>query len=441
MRRGVAVREKVTVSGVEGSNGKPTSSERRETEAYSQTVQRAFHPDHAVLVDFAEPTDCLLYKTPLAEPQTDGTGHGSEGGRTQAKRRLELDIGDHQYIQDVGRTSRAKRSPASLADRKTKAPKSPPDRTRFDTSLCLLTRKFLQLLAHSRDGVVDLNTATVELGVPKRRLYDITNVLEGVHLVKKSSKNNIQWLGCQLSVDSNQVRYRDTAREIQELIDKESKLDELIQSGTRQVHQLSQDKHSGRFAYLTHEDVKMIPSLTEQTVIVIKAPANTKLEVPHPDESLQVHLRSTQGPIEAFLCSDDSFPSDVVSGTITNICHSSQSNPFPDVGNLATSSSSFVKVSSQDGANHFSSSNGFFNPLYGLPQGSPSVAVTPTPPSPNSFTSLQPLTEDQQTFATLTRPLSLSLGGEDYLLSLADDEGITDLFSSVDLGCLPLQLI
>lgn len=38
------------------------------------------------------------------------------------------------------------------------------------------------------------------------------------------------------------------------------------------------------FAYLTYDDVQRIPSLKEQTVIVIKAPAETKLEVPHPEE-------------------------------------------------------------------------------------------------------------------------------------------------------------
>lgn len=41
--------------------------------------------------------------------------------------------------------------------------------------------------------VVDLNQAADQLGVPKRRIYDITNVLEGVNLVAKKSKNHIQW--------------------------------------------------------------------------------------------------------------------------------------------------------------------------------------------------------------------------------------------------------
>jgi transcription factor E2F3 len=31
------------------------------------------------------------------------------------------------------------------------------------------------------------------LQVQKRRIYDITNVLEGVGLIEKKSKNNIRW--------------------------------------------------------------------------------------------------------------------------------------------------------------------------------------------------------------------------------------------------------
>lgn len=56
----------------------------------------------------------------------------------------------------------------------------------------------MQLLGQSSDGVVDLNQAAEALNVQKRRLYDITNVLEGVHLIKKKSKNNIQWMYVEL---------------------------------------------------------------------------------------------------------------------------------------------------------------------------------------------------------------------------------------------------
>ena len=40
--------------------------------------------------------------------------------------------------------------------------------------------------------MLDLNQAATALGVQKRRIYDITNVLEGIGLIEKRSKNNIQ---------------------------------------------------------------------------------------------------------------------------------------------------------------------------------------------------------------------------------------------------------
>jgi transcription factor E2F3 len=64
---------------------------------------------------------------------------------------------------------------------------------RYDSSLGLLTKKFVQLIQSSPDGIIDLNAAATELSVQKRRIYDITNVLEGIGLIEKKSKNNIHW--------------------------------------------------------------------------------------------------------------------------------------------------------------------------------------------------------------------------------------------------------
>lgn len=65
--------------------------------------------------------------------------------------------------------------------------------SRYDNSLGLLTRKFVNLLKESEEGVLDLNFAAKELEVQKRRIYDITNVLEGIGLIEKNSKNNVRW--------------------------------------------------------------------------------------------------------------------------------------------------------------------------------------------------------------------------------------------------------
>ncbi|KAL6100167.1 e2f3 [Pungitius sinensis] len=285
------------------------------------------------------------------------------------------------------------------------------ERSRCDTSLGFLTQRFAEMLSRSADGVLDLNLAAQQLNASKRRVYDVTNVLEGIHLIKKKSKNFIEWLGGDPNVRMDE--------ELKALIEEERRLDELIQSCTKQVHQLCSKQNTRRFAYLTYEDVQRLPSLKEQTVIVIKAPAETKLEVPHPEESLQVHLSSTQGPIEAFLCSDDPVPMDAADGSASG----GRASPLVPY-------SSFVQVSSKD----YAIRTRGVDIISSLPS-EPTRHSSPVTVSPVSHvhTPLQAPPGVQQSFITLNPPLALSLGGEEYSLSLTEKEGISNHFSCFDL--------
>lgn len=101
------------------------------------------------------------------------------------------------------------------------------DRSRFDSSLGLLTKRFLGLLQSAENGILDLNLASVTLAVQKRRIYDITNVLEGIGLLKKISKNNIQWKGSDTPTDSNESQVA-LNQDLTDLEAKENQLDDLI---------------------------------------------------------------------------------------------------------------------------------------------------------------------------------------------------------------------
>lgn len=68
-------------------------------------------------------------------------------------------------------------------------------KTRQDNSLSVLTRKFVDLIKKSDQTTIDLNEAVKNLCVQKRRIYDITNVLEGIGYVEKLHKNKIKWVG------------------------------------------------------------------------------------------------------------------------------------------------------------------------------------------------------------------------------------------------------
>ncbi|XP_076826585.1 transcription factor E2F3-like [Brachyhypopomus gauderio] len=411
MRRGISsAPEKVIITGLGGSsldkNAVLTAlSDRLTSNLPTATYIQIITPPPCITqtsnVCLSDPPAGNLYTTPHG---TNGTGQRPALGRPPAKRRLALDEADHLYTTDAAKAPKTQNGAPLAVLKSNKTPKSPAEKTRYDTSLGLLTKKFVQLLGQSADGVVDLNQAADILKVQKRRLYDITNVLEGVHLIKKKSKNNIQWMGCNLAEVGGALTQKQTlSSEVARLVQEERRLDELIQSCTQDVKQMTESSSGQKFAYVTYQDLRRDRRLRDQTVIVVRAPSETKLEVPDPQEGLQVHLTSTKGPIDVFLCPDENTPDSPVK---------------TEESGLNGNSSPFVKVL-EDNA-----------------RGSgPAVTVTSLSPITSPFTSLLQQTEDQISYSdgplgSLGSP-SLPLN-EDYLISLGEEEGISDLFNDLD---------
>lgn len=61
------------------------------------------------------------------------------------------------------------------------------------TTLPNLTQRFLDMLLGQCDGVADLNSLSSQISSCKRRIYDVTNVLEGIGVIRKTAKNVVQW--------------------------------------------------------------------------------------------------------------------------------------------------------------------------------------------------------------------------------------------------------
>ena len=68
------------------------------------------------------------------------------------------------------------------------------------------------------------------------------------------------------------------------LEDEENRLDKLIESCTIQLKHLTEDADTKRLAYATYHDIRKVEAFSQDTVIAIKAPAETRLEVPDPKE-------------------------------------------------------------------------------------------------------------------------------------------------------------
>ncbi|KAJ0806281.1 putative transcription factor E2F-DP family [Helianthus annuus] len=191
------------------------------------------------------------------------------------------------------------------------APLTPVGSCRYDSSLGLLTKKFINLIKHAEDGILDLNNAADILEVQKRRIYDITNVLEGIGLIEKKLKNRIQWKG--LDASKSWELKDDVASlqaEVQTLSMEEHKLDECIREMQERMRDMSEDNSNQKWLFVTEDDIKGLPCFQNETLIAIKAPHGTTLEVPDPDEAVdypqrryRIILRSTMGPIDVYLVS------------------------------------------------------------------------------------------------------------------------------------------
>ncbi|XP_024387489.1 transcription factor E2FA isoform X2 [Physcomitrium patens] len=200
--------------------------------------------------------------------------------------------------------------PSGIGSPTSSAP-TPTSTCRYDSSLGLLTKKFIDLIKQADDGVLDLNKAADTLHVQKRRIYDITNVLEGIGLIEKKLKNRIRWKG--LGMVRNAEAKDDAAgllAEVEDLRIKEKKLDESISEMRERLRSLSEDEHNKQWLYVTEDDIKNLHCFQNETLIAIKAPLGTTLEVPDPDEAVeyphrrfQILLRSTLGPIDVYLVS------------------------------------------------------------------------------------------------------------------------------------------
>jgi len=176
--------------------------------------------------------------------------------------------------------------------------------SRFEKSLGLLTSKFVTLLQEAEDGILDLKMAADILNVrQKRRIYDITNVLEGIGLIEKRNKNCIKWKGAVAGENTQEAsdRLAVLQDEISRLDYHEQMLDRHKEWAGQSMKNIKEDVSNYNLAYATHEDIAAV--FPGHTMLAIRAPSGTQLEVPRPEVTVtggkkyQMHLKSESGQI------------------------------------------------------------------------------------------------------------------------------------------------
>lgn len=176
----------------------------------------------------------------------------------------------------------------------------------------MLTKKFVKLLQEADGGVLDLKDAVRLLAVgQKRRIYDITNVLEGIGLIVKISKSVVKWKGTMPGENTHNSRVMELKSELEDLEKKECMLDQQKFWVEQSIRNTTED--CSNLTYVNHDDI--CNCFSGHTLLAVRAPSGTQLDVPIPKAVLnspvryQIHLKSINGPIDIVLLNKESISS------------------------------------------------------------------------------------------------------------------------------------
>jgi len=173
-----------------------------------------------------------------------------------------------------------------------------------DSSLGTLAKRFFNLLKDYGDEELDLNEAADALSVRKRRIYDVTNVMEGIGLIEKRNKNKVAYC---VEDHEAEIKYkRAMERELEDLELQLEPLDHYIKEVQKTLKNYTSSNASdisnaSSKLFVRSDEIRSLKTFVNDTVIAIRAPPTTSLSVPNPDNptmpgmrKFQIHLASSE---------------------------------------------------------------------------------------------------------------------------------------------------
>ena len=156
-------------------------------------------------------------------------------------------------------------------------------RLRQENSLGELTINFIDYVKTKGLELININEIVKKLKVKKRRIYDITNVLEGIGYIKKLGKNQIKWIKADFlkeniilnnnNEDSNKIN------KFLELKKENDKLDLFLKEINLEFEKINEKPETKNYAYVTYDDLKNLADNNNNKMIAIKAPIDTNIEI------------------------------------------------------------------------------------------------------------------------------------------------------------------
>ncbi len=208
---------------------------------------------------------------------------------------------------------------------------------RQENSLGQLTKNFIKYIKNKGKINININDLVQELTVKKRRIYDITNVLQGIGYIKKKGKNEILWIKNNLNINKNsnsnstqiiksqnQIQSKISSsvsegqqnknqqnefimkknekevsvKEIEELIKENSELDKTLEKFKEEFNSISQKADFPKYGYITFNDLCNMTVNEGLDILTVKAPKGTVVNVIDKEDSKKA-LNRIQKQMEA----------------------------------------------------------------------------------------------------------------------------------------------
>ena len=155
-----------------------------------------------------------------------------------------------------------------------------------ENSLGQLTKNFINYIKKTGRKSININDLVNELCVKKRRIYDITNVLQGINYIQKSGKNEIVWIKT-ISNKSKSKKKLSTKKNttnkpkvnIEELEKKKNELDKDIDKFKAEFNSIAKKNDFEKYGYITSDDIKKLSINSKVDIILIKATKGTVMNV------------------------------------------------------------------------------------------------------------------------------------------------------------------
>lgn len=171
-----------------------------------------------------------------------------------------------------------------------------PEETKIENSLGQLTQNFLQYIKNKGRINININNLVKDLDVKKRRIYDITNVLQGIGYIEKKGKNEISWTkNCKnqnkdnSNADNLNGNYISNCSQLKiefEILKKEDKQNEQkLNEYRNEFDILSKKIDFPKYSYITFKDIKKLSKDEKLDFIIIKASKGTVINVIDDEES------------------------------------------------------------------------------------------------------------------------------------------------------------